>query len=703
MSRTGPFSRGLLATVAGAAAALLPAQEPAHPAFARILWTPAARLQDGGFLQRVARAGFTAVQLPVGADPDAAVAAGLAFYVDQPAGKGLLELRDPEWNAVRDAYERARDPTVLLRPGCLSDPATLTAAAAATRARVAETLDHRPLFVALGDEISVTRRGNPLDLCWSAACLAAFREHLQGRHGDLGALNRAWGTSYRTWEAVLPLSTDQIRRRELVGESLPRNLRPWAEHREFMDGRLAAAVATMASAVRSLEPNLPVGLTGMQPPGAFGGHDYARLLPGLSLVEAYDLGGAPALARSLVPTAYRLATLQAPPADAPTRLVAARLADWIARGTNAVVVWNADAVFAADGAPTSFGRQVLDALGELAGVAEVCAGSRVEEDPIWIVESQASVRAWWMLDSAQDGATWIRRLSSYESAHSTSQAARAGWVALLRDLGLQPRFVADDILPQRLLRENPRCLVLGAAIALSDRSVQAIGAWVRAGGTLLMDHTPALYDEHLTLRSAGALDELCGVQRRGLAWQHLLVRQGAPAAAGRLRSGAFAAEAGLRADLAEPQGDHRVFLEKNVGRGRAVYLNLAVCDYPRIRLQVDAIQAALDLRARVRNVTQLARLLPPFEVRGEGLPTCIERVVLRTADGRRVLVVRVDALDQPAVLQTLAQRGPIPVVLHTPRPVRLRALGSDVVLGPADRFEFRLDVWTGLFLEQVGG
>jgi hypothetical protein len=567
--------------------------------------------------------------------------------------------------------------------------------------RTAAVLSQRPLFVALADEASVTRHANPLDFCWSPKSLVAFRAFLHKRHRDLAALNRAWGTSFACWDDVLPMSTDQIRRRELGDALLPANLRPWSEHREFMDSVFAAAVAQITAQVRSHDASLPVGLTGMPAPAAFGGHDYAHL-PQMTLVEAYDQGGAPALLRSLLPGAMQVATLAPLPQGAPSGLVAGQLADWLAHGTAAVVVWNAAGVLDKERQPTQFGRLVSAAFATLAAPAEFCAGARVEPGAVWIVESQPSVRAWWMLDSATDGATWLRRLSSYEAAHSTSQAARASWVQLLRDLGLQPRFVAEDDLCERLLREQPRCLVLAAAIALSERTCRAVAAYVQAGGTLLADHTPGLYDEHLVRRAEGPLDEVFGVQRRSLRWDDLLVRQGEGQERVRLASGARVAEAGLHGATSERQGEHQVFLERQHGRGRAVYLNLAVCDYDRIRLQAGAISAALDLRTRVRQVMMTASVEPPFEVRGNGLPTCLERVVLRCAGDRRVLVARVNALQNPAVLQAMAQRGPLAVTVSLPQAVRLRVLGRSEVLGPADRFELSLDPWTGLFLEQLG-
>ena len=46
-----------------------------------------------------------------------------------------------------------------------------------------------PLAWSHGDESFYA--GHP-DICWSATCLAAFREYLKTRYADLAELNREW-------------------------------------------------------------------------------------------------------------------------------------------------------------------------------------------------------------------------------------------------------------------------------------------------------------------------------------------------------------------------------------------------------------------------------------------------------------------------------------------------------------------------------
>lgn len=691
-----------LAATACAAGALAQAPVPAPEKFSCVLWS-------GDQARGIARAqalGCDALQLGRGADPGPLRAAGLGFYLDQPIGKGLLELRDEEWRPLAQAYEALRDPTTLIRPKCFATQGVLDAAVTAAAAEVARVAGPDLRFVALADEASATRHDAPLDTCACAACRADFVAFLRRRVGSLDAVNAALGTQYAAFEDVLPVSTDQVRRRELGETTLPADLRAFVLRQQFVAQQFADAVGHIAGAVAAAAPGVPVGLTGLQVPAAFGGNDYARLLPKLTLLEPYDNGGARELAASLGRAdAHRYATLFPPPepedkGPRPNTVQHVRhaLVDAAAHGLAGVVVWNDETVFDAKDQPTSFGAALRDELQQLRPILDACAGARVEAGPVWMLESQPSVALWWMLDSAKDGMTWVRRLASYERTHSTSQAARRAWLRLLGDLGHQPRFVAEDDLATRLLQERPRCLVLPASIALADRTAQAIDTYVRNGGTVLADHSTGLYDEQGLRRAAGALDELFGIGERSLRWDDLLVREGQ--ALRRLDARLPAAERGVRGRLGERRDDTTVFLEQRHGRGRAVYLNAPVVGYVQARLDERAVGFAFELRRRVRAVLQEAGVEPPCDVRGEGLPTCIERVPLRLRDGRAVLAIRIEAKDRPALLARLADQGKRRIEVSFARERTLRMLDGRE-LGRAVNFDLPFDPFGALFLEVV--
>jgi hypothetical protein len=686
-----------------AATSLSLAQDPA-PAppvavpFETILWVPAERAREAAHLAAVHQAGFSAINLGPEGDAGLLLASGLGFYLDQPIGKGFLELRDRDWEPLQRQYERTRDTGKLVRPQCLRNHQLLVelgARAAAAAAKLHAAAGPAMRFVAIADEASTTRHGNPLDVCRCERCLSAFREFAMQRYGSLAQLNEAWGTQFASIEALEPLSTDQVRRRELGGVVLPENLTPFAAWLDFVDEGFRAAVQHLCEQVRSSAPGVPCGLTGLQAPFAFGGHDYARLLPGLTLLEAYDLGGAVELARSLVPRAQHWSTLQIPTeleADSSSQLLAL-LAEAAARGQDGVVVWNDERVLAADETLTAAGKAMRTAFQSARPALDACAGAVPEHDSVWICESHASVRAWWMLDSANDGLTWVRRLASHEAAHSTSMAARRGWSKLLADVGIAPRFLGELELPARLLQDPPRLLVLPACIALSDRACIAIAAYVQQGGTVVADHTTALYDENLRRRASGGLDVLFGIEQRSLRWEDLGVREG------KVRGGTLGAVDGsLRAQVAERSGSESVFIERRYRRGRAVYLNVPVCLYAGVRLEPTLVAAAADLRKRIRQVLASALIVPRCEVRGEGLPACVQRRFLRARDGRRLLAVRIDAIDAPPILRQLGQQGAREVHLMFPQSVRLVSLAGKE-LGSGTDIELPLDAFLGLFVE----
>ncbi len=695
-----PASLGALALLVAAAAAQGTVAPPTR--FECVLWSEDTA-RGIGLAQML---GCTAVQLPRGGDPAPIRSAGLRFYLDQPIGKGLLELRDAEWRPLQQDYEAHRDVQRLVRPTCFEAPSVLDRAAAAAAAEAQRVAGDGLAFVALADEASATRHDAPLDTCACQHCRAAFAAFVRRRCGTIDAANAVLGTQYTSFDDLRPLSTDQVRRRELGEVDLPADLRPFVWRQQFVDEQFAAAVARIAGAVAAAV-DVPVGLTGLQPPGAFGGHDYARLLPRLSLLEPYDIGGAAVLAASLgARDAHRYVTLfpvaEDAPAPRPTQLQHVRqaLTAAAARGLAGLVVWNDRTVADAAGAPTPFGAALQAELTRLRPVLDATAGAHVEPGPVWVLESQAAVQVWWMIDSAQDGMTWVRRLSSYERDHSTSQAARRSWIRLLQDLGHQPYFVAESDLPERLLQRRPRCLVLPAAIALDDRTIQAITAYVNTGGTVLADHSCALYDGSGRRRSAGGLDELFEITARSMRWDDLLVREGRSTA--RRSARLAAAERGLAARMGERREDTMVFVEHRAGRGRAVYLNAPVVEYDAARLDEAGVGLAFELRRRVRNVLQDAGIAAPCDVRGEGLPTCVERVPLRLRDGRLVLVVRLEASRSPGLLVRLAEAGTRRVLVEFANERRLRLLGG-VDLGTSARFDLPLDPFGALFLEVVGG
>ncbi|MHC5065139.1 MAG: hypothetical protein ACYTG5_14325, partial [Planctomycetota bacterium] len=635
--------------------------------FETVLYLHGGPSRDADFFRRTRAMGFSAVSIPAGGDHALAVKAGLEYYLDQIVGKGVLELRDEQWRPVFEAYQEKRDPRLLARPSCLSSKDVRDGLLQLLRQRANKASDHQPLAVAFGDEISLTRRANPLDLCQHEACQEAFRLFLRGRYSNVVSLNRAWDTSYRSFLEVYPWTADQMRSRELASSSFPENLRPWSDHLEFRDALLRSVIEAMVIIGRGALPDARFGLTGMQPPSAYGGHNFGELMPIMDFFEVYDIGGARESAASQsMPGSLQMMTIMPPARDQPARLPEAKFYEALAHGMAGVIVWSAGEVFSDSRDPTGYGRSIARSLRDAEEAMPAFAGARVSQDPIWLVDSQPSVRAHWMIDSAGDGDTWIRRLSSYEATHSSSLAARDSWTKIFEDLGLQARWVDAQSLSNLLQVEQPSLLVLPATLALSNDSLGAIARYVEEGGMLLADYGTAVYDEYLVRRQEAGLDRLFGIRGRSFKWRDTKLREGRPFAAARLPSGAAGVEIGLQAEIAETQEEYSVQIESSFGKGSAVYLNLAVCEYASVRLDPARVKTAFDLRSRVRRVLAAAGIVEPVRVRGEGLPTCIERILLTARDGRKLLSIRLNATQEPQLMERIAAAGPVKLDLEFP-------------------------------------
>ena len=677
---------------------LMQGQVAAPERFERILWC--ADSKAGPKLAR--KSGYSAVQLGRGGDAAPLRALGLRFYLDQPIGKGLLELRAAEWQPVKQLFERTRDASQLVRPKCFAEPGVVDRAAAAAAKEARRVGADGMLFVALADEASSTRHNAPLDSCQCEHCIDDFRSYVKSRFVDLDALNLALGTHYQTFDSALPVSTDQVRARELGEQLLPADLRPFSLWLDFVDNQFAESIRVIRQRVQAAIPGVPVGLTGLNVPGPFGGYDYARLISGHTVAEPYDIGGSVELCRSLLPrSAHRYATLFPPDSDSDASkveiddYVRARLMAIASQGMAGVVVWNDRTVAASDGQETPFGAAVRSTFEVHGEKFDALAGAHIEPSSIWVVESHASVRAWWMIDSAVDGMTWVRRLASYEAKNSTSQYARLSWIRLLQDVGQQPMFVAARSLADRLLQERPRCVVLPATLALSDRAILALNVYVRNGGLLLADHSAAIYDHRLQRRETGGLDELFGIRQRSLSWQSLLVRGGKSTSRER---GLPVAEMLLRGQTSRQEAGSDTFIERTVGAGHTCYLNSPVVAYNQWRLDPKMVGPARELRRRVRAALRRSRIAPFCEVMGQGLPTCIERIRLQLRDGRKVLVVRINALSDPKLLRQLSKDGPVPIEITLPRKLHLREWGGKDH-GLTKSVKAMLDPFGAVFLE----
>jgi hypothetical protein len=399
---------------------------------------------------------------------------------DHPVNWRFQQIKQRYRDDPADASVFARDPG-------LSDPRWLRA----IRDRLAKTVHAhagaRPLYYSLADEAGIAELSVPWDFDLSEPSLTAMRRWLKARYGTLSALNAQWGTHFRDWDRVVPMTT-----REAIARGND-NFSAWADFKAWMDVAFARALRVGTDAVHAEDATALAAIEGGQIPG-WGGYDYSRLAHAVDLMEVYDGGGNLEILRSLNPKMVLLTTSAGGASE--------RHDIWreMLRGTRGVVLWDADDRFVEpDGAA---GPRAVALAGDLRdirdGIGALLINSERRFDPIAILYSPASLRTQWLLDWKSKGDAWASRdiADSYEDP-SIVRAAMMGYAQSLEHIGFQPRFLSPDLLEHGALRNGGyRVLVLPHAIALSARELAAIRSFVEKGGLVVADTEPGAFDEH---------------------------------------------------------------------------------------------------------------------------------------------------------------------------------------------------------------
>lgn len=488
------------------------------------------------FWQRLREMGVTAGMVSGDSDWHPLVDAKMPYYVENMVNKGLClkfssNVRD--WDKVVTSWRSKRDEAGCVRDYSFDDPQWRGWARKEVQALVRKNAPQAPLLYNLRDELSVTQSANPFDYDFSPTALAGFRKWLEGRYHTLEALNTEWETSFKTWDEVKPFTTDKIKNRMASGDALPRgnpdwqavqqlkydpakplapatrwNLAPWADHRTYMDVSLAGMLDELRHTAHESDPLTPVGIEGTQMPHAFGGYDLWRLSQALDWVEPYDVCAARAILGSFMPGRTFLTTVGEQDASSARR----RLWHLLLEGDRGCIIWwSEDSIDwkSEDYALTARAKALIPVLQEMRSpLARLFLRATRETDPIAIHYSQPSVQAAWMLESAVDGSTWLRRFSSYEAAHNRHAKFRLGWLRLLENAGYSPVFLSSEQIEGGALGKF-RVLVLPQSHALSDREGAEIGKFLAPGAapvhSVFADGFAGAFDEHCRLRPASVL------------------------------------------------------------------------------------------------------------------------------------------------------------------------------------------------------
>ena len=469
---------------------------------------------------------------------------------------------------------------------------------------------------------------------------------------------------------------------------------PLLDQWSFNDSHWCNFLGGLVEYANSLDPDTPCGIVGGQAPNAFGGYDYAKLMPKLQYIEAYNLGSSQAIIRSFNPK-------NAVPAVTSTFHQSAEDDIWqawyyLAHGNRGHIGWVENWFDAKT--PRPWQETVAPHYLEVGRkIGPLMQGAEWKHDGIALLYSHPSIQLGWVLDAQAHGATWVNRDGDHRLG--ASHLVRQAWENMLRDGGLQYSFLSYADVIQGGIPAEYRVLILPACLCLSDAEASAIEAFCRRGGTVIADYLPGVWDQHGRGRAGGGvLDHLFGVRHDpamtqadvfGGKWYEVDQDAG--------YGWKTYAEFLSHADgcLKDPSGFHKAVRAmptantRRVGQGSAVLLNLSPQWYNAYR--VSGYEAAKHRETFLRHVTANG-VYPWVGIEGAGEAEFGSEITyFRRPDGRTVLFLCLN----PETVGTEAgggnavglKTGAVPVTLKFAKPVhgvRDERRGAD--LGDGVRF-----------------
>ncbi|MBI5434661.1 MAG: hypothetical protein HZA52_17650 [Planctomycetes bacterium] len=428
---------------------------------------------------------------------DWVLARGLDFYVEHSAGRNDLHLdRDRADEAARwRGFLDTHDARFLVRQPCLTEPET--------RARLFRTLDaslaarggRYGLGYSLGDEVSPTAGGGPDDVCVSPTCREAWRRWLAARGKlararELGFDDLAAVTTDAALEAVDDgaLEARQGDAREL--------LEFWLLRRAFHHQVVLDLLRELATRVRAARPGAPVGLMGLSGETAFGNVATERVLGFLDFVECYRTFDASEHAFTLRGPRQSIYATVFPSARAPDAWAWAT-AEHFLRGGDGTVVWcdreleRSTALFESLARSTALVRRLRAELGEFRPTPRGVAILRSSDNLAW----------GWLRDAEDDGASWPKRMASWQADHGRVELAARAWLELCEDVGVMPGVLPLDAVDSGTVARFP-CLVATELALCDDADLERLGRYLAAGGRLIVDGEFATFDASARPRPA---------------------------------------------------------------------------------------------------------------------------------------------------------------------------------------------------------
>jgi len=387
--------------------------------------------------------------------------------------------------------------TELVRKPCLTDPEYLEQELGKLEENALALGPYGPRAYTLGDECFLAR--GQTDVCFSATCVADFREWLRSEYDAVAELNQSWGTDYKSFDEAEPITLDEARKLDQPAR--------WVDHRRHMEFVYARMMARAREAIRRGDPGAEVGFDGPFDTSSFSGNDWWRLMEAFDICNLYERPEEWEAVRSFAKPGALLGIWYGGYFNYRTE-DRERMMPWrgLLNGFNSMW-WYAvyhglstcpmDAVTPSMTIYPAFGWATEEMKEIRGGIAASLLHAERLHDGIATHYSQPSVHA----------ATW-----SPEYGHLDIIWRQV--YQLVEDMGYQYNCLAyAQIEREGIDPEEYPVFIMPCSQAVSAEEAAAMRRYVEAGGMIIADVRPGVFDEHGKPASPGVLDDLFGIKR----------------------------------------------------------------------------------------------------------------------------------------------------------------------------------------------
>ncbi|MDD4623679.1 MAG: beta-galactosidase, partial [Kiritimatiellae bacterium] len=384
------------------------------------------------------------------------------------------------------------------RSGCLSDPKWTAAARKSFQNYAAHAKDNPPFQYAITDEMTLSApwmnyHAKDSEPCRMPHCMARFRKAMAEKYRTIDALNRKWGTAFKSFGEVEPSLTEAMREGRRAGR---RNYAIWLEFRLFMDSVFAGASDTIVDAISAVNPDIATGQPNWTWMTPMAGIDPSKIVPGRTGSQDYGpCAWVRSFKRAGTPTLTWLG--YADYTDMSGKLWGA-----LNNGATGVLLYNTIKTRASDGegflattgALTGDGKILKAALRPLVnGCGDLVNFSERASMPITILYAQGGMGIAWLESDDKAQFDWNLRNQVEGSEYNNWFRSQEQWEHILNTLRLGFDYTSEPKLADRL--SSAKALILPACRALSQTSREQIRAFKEKGGVVIGDRHAGHFDE----------------------------------------------------------------------------------------------------------------------------------------------------------------------------------------------------------------